>query len=131
MNPVESGVFKDDWQKIPKEQFIDNSRYLLVIAALGVLTVIVSIGVYAWALIASYLMTVPVVLGIVIIAQYAVASHFPVFLMGRYRPGLYKEKLVGGVPCKPERPLPDAEVWHRGSVDVGELAGIWDSPWGG
>ncbi len=96
MNPVESWAFKDDWRKIPKEQFNDNSRYLLVIAALGALFVVISIIVSLWASIASYLMFVPAVLGIVIIAQYAVASRFPVFLMGRYRPGLYKEKLEWG-----------------------------------
>jgi uncharacterized membrane protein len=96
MNPVESWTFKDDWRKIPKEQFNDNSRYLLVIAALGALFVVISIIVSLWASIASYLMFVPAVLGIVIIAQYAVASRFPVFLMGRYRPGLYKEKLEWG-----------------------------------
>ena len=96
MNPVESWAFKDEWRRIPKEQFNDNSRYLLVIAALGALFVVISISVSLWAPIASYLMFVPAVLGIVIIAQYAVAARFPVFLMGRYRPGLYKEKLEWG-----------------------------------
>ena len=96
MNPVESWAFKDEWGKIPKEQFIDNSRYLVGIAVLGVLFLVVSISVSMWANIVSYLMTVPAVLGIVILAQYAVTRIFPVFLMGRYRPGLYKEKLEWG-----------------------------------
>lgn len=93
MNPVESWALKDDWKKIPNEQFIDNSRYLLGIAILGTLFVVISIMVLLLAPLVSYLMGVPVVIGIVIIAQSAVAYRFPVFLMGRYRPGLYKEKL--------------------------------------
>jgi uncharacterized membrane protein len=93
LNPVESRALKDDWRKIPNEQFIDNSRYLLGIAILGTLFVVISIMVLLLAPLVSYLMGVPVVIGIVIIAQSAVAYRFPVFLMGRYRPGLYKEKL--------------------------------------
>lgn len=93
MNPMGSMAFKEDWGKIPKEQFIDNNKYLLVVAALGSLLLVASIAIYLWAPLVSYMMTVPIVLSVVIIAQYFIASLFPVFLMGRYKPGLYKEKL--------------------------------------
>jgi uncharacterized membrane protein len=96
LNPVESWAFKDDWRKIPNEQFIDNSKYLLGIAVLGALFVVISIMVLLLAPIVSYLMGVPAVIGLVIIAQSAVTYRFPVFLMGRYRPGLHKEKLEWG-----------------------------------
>ncbi len=93
MNPVESSAFKEEWRKIPKEQFNDNGRYLIVILVVGALFLVASIALYIWAPLASHLMAVPAILGIVIIVQAAIASHFPVSLMGRYMPGRYKEKL--------------------------------------
>ena len=96
MNPMGSSVFRDVWQKIPWDHFNDNNKKLVVVAVLGALFVVASIVISLWAPIASYLMTAPGFLGVVIIIQYVVARVFPVFLMGRYKPGLYKEKLEWG-----------------------------------
>ena len=89
---MESGAF-GEWRKIPKEQFTDNSRYLSVLPVVGILLLVVPLGASMWVPIVSYMLTLPVVMGMVILAQCTVAYMFPVFLMGRYKPGLYKEKL--------------------------------------
>jgi len=92
VKPMESGAF-GEWRKIPKEQFTDNSRYLSVLPVVGILLLVVPLGASMWVPIVSYMLTLPVVMGMVILAQCTVAYMFPVFLMGRYKPGLYKEKL--------------------------------------
>ena len=92
VKPLESGSF-GEWRKIPKEQFTDNSRYLSVLPVVGILLSVASLSASLWAPIVSYMLTLPMAMGMVILAQFMVASMFPVYLMGRYKPGLYKEKL--------------------------------------
>jgi uncharacterized membrane protein len=92
MSPLESGAF-GAWRKIPKEQMTDNSRYLYVLPTVGLLFLGASLGASMWASIVAYMLTLPVVMGMVILAQFMVASLFPVHLLGRYKPGLYREKL--------------------------------------
>jgi uncharacterized membrane protein len=92
VKPLESGAFSE-WRKIPKEQFTDNSRHLYVLPIVGIILLVASLGVSMWAPIMSNMLALPVVMGMVILAQFMVASLFPVYLMGRYKPGIYKEKL--------------------------------------
>jgi len=93
MNPMSSYSFMNEWSKIPKEMFIDNSRYLLLIAGLGGLILITALILSSMAPPVSYLLFTPIILGVVSIIQVIIARQFPVYLMGRYKPGLYKEKL--------------------------------------
>jgi uncharacterized membrane protein len=92
MDPIDSNTFRE-WRKIPNEQMTNNNKLLLILPAAGIILILASIFTAISALLVAYLTTLPGALGVVLILQFAVASFFPIYLLGRYKPGLYKEKL--------------------------------------
>jgi uncharacterized membrane protein len=82
-----------EWAKVSEAFFVEGRRRLWPLAVLGALLLVATIVVFFWASIVSYLLWMPMVLGTVVLVQGAIAYSFPSTLFGRWRDGMFKEKL--------------------------------------
>jgi uncharacterized membrane protein len=82
-----------EWIKVSEAFFVEGRRRVLPLAVLGALLLAASIIIFLLAPVVSYLLWTPVILGVVALVQVAAAYFSPPTIFGRWKDGMFKEKL--------------------------------------
>ncbi len=80
-------------KKVSDSFLIQGRQRVMYFIAIDGLLFATSLLIYLWAPVVSNLLVTPIILGVVALLQVAIAYAFPSTLFGRWRDGIYKEKL--------------------------------------